>query len=119
MILFFPIETPKTWEKMSIDPHTQKQTMCQLFSLKNTSQEYMGVHQKFASTVPAQKIISIQRVQNTMLYGQYSARKKAMENLFPLSTKYENLLFHGTRADTCQKINFQGFNRSFAGLNGK
>ena len=110
---------PKTWEKMSIDPQTQKQNMCQLFNLKNTSQEYIDVLQKVSSTVLAKKIVSIQRVQNTVLYGQYSARKKAMENLIPPGTKYENLLFHGTRADTCNKINSQGFNRSFAGLNGK
>ena len=104
---------------MPIDPQTQKRTMCQLFTLKNTSQEYIDVLQKFASTVTAKKIVSIQRVQNTVLYGQYSARKKAMENIFPPGTKYENLLFHGTSADTCHKINSQGFNRSFAGVNGK
>ena len=93
--------------------------MCHLFDVKNTSQEFIDVHRLFALTAKVQRIITIQRVQNTMLHGQYIARKRSMEKLNPPNTKNESLLFHGTDANTCHKINSQGFNRSFAGKNGK
>jgi len=40
--------------------------------------------------------------------------KKTSTNKFEV----EKELFHGTKKDTCEKINYQGFNRSFAGENG-
>ena len=111
----FSLDTPKTWEKMPIDTQTKMECMCHLFDLKTSSQEFLAVHQRLALSVTAKKIISIQRVQNIMLYGQYIARKNAMEKLNPPITNNESLLFHGTSADTIPKINHQGFNRSFAG----
>ena len=104
---------------MPIDPQTKKECMYHPFDLKNTSQEFVDVQHRLALTVKAQKIINIQRVQNTMLYGQYIARKNAMEKLNTPGTNNETLLFHGTSLDTIPKINSQGFNRSFAGKNGK
>ena len=65
------------------------------------------------------RIQKIQRVQNPMLYSQYQAKKKEMEKQNPSGHKNEWLLWHGTQSSTCQKINTQGFNRSFAGHNGK
>ena len=114
----FSLDTPNTWEKMPIDTLTKTECMCHLFDLKTSSQEFVMVQHKLAVTVNAKKIISIQRVQNIMLYGQYIARKKAMEILNPSGTNNEHLLFHGTSADTIAKINSQGFNRTFAGKNG-
>ena len=76
------------------------------------------MHQRLALTVTAKKIISIQRVQNTMLYGQYIARKNAMEKLNPPITNNESLMFHGTSVDTIPKINHQGFDTRFAGKKG-
>ena len=82
-----------------------------------------------AMTVPAatftgqgmayNSIEAIQRVQNPTLYGQYQAKMREMEKQNPPGHKNEWLLWHGTRPDTCQKVNIQGFNRSFAGQNGK
>ena len=115
----FFVEIPKSWEKMPIDLQTKKEAMYHLFDVVDTSKEFIDVQQKFASSVRAKKIVSIKRVQNTVLYGQYVARKKAMESLNPPGTKNERLLFHGTKSDICQKINSQGFNRSYAGANGK
>ena len=64
-------------------------------------------------------IIKIQRIQNLVLYGQYIANKKNMDKKNKPGHQNEMLLYHGTSADTCPKINLQGFNRSFSGKNGK
>ena len=113
------LDTPKSWEKMPIDLRTKNEAMYHLFNITNTSKEYIDVHQRFVSTVRAKKIVSIQRVQNIVLYAQYVARKKVMEKLNPPGTKNENMLFHGTDVLACHKINSQGFNRSFSGAHGK
>ena len=64
-------------------------------------------------------IIKIERIQNLVLYGQYMAKKRVMDKTNPSGHQNEMSLFHGTSADTCLKINQQGFNRSFSGRNGK
>ena len=63
-------------------------------------------------------IVRIQRIQNHVLYSQYAARKKVMDDNNPTGCQNERKLFHGTTPDTCLKVNQQGFNRSFAGKNG-
>ena len=42
-----------------------------------------------------------------------------METHNPPGIMNERLLFHGTKPEVCDKINSQGFNRSYAGANGK
>jgi len=64
-------------------------------------------------------IVKIQRIQNPMLYSQYNAKKKDMDKHNPTGHQNEWRLFHGTPGNVCPKINQQGFNRSFAGKNGK
>lgn len=64
-------------------------------------------------------IVKIQRIQNLVLYGQYQAKKTEMDKSSTSGKDNEKWLFHGTSADTCTKINQQGFNRSFSGRNGK
>ena len=63
-------------------------------------------------------IVKIQRIQNLVLYGQYIAKRTQMDKNNPSGHRNEHMLFHGTSADTCGKINQQGFNRSFSGKNG-
>ena len=65
------------------------------------------------------RIIKIQRIQNPTLYSQYIARKKEMDKLNPQGCQNERRLFHGTKPDTCPKINHGGFNRSYCGQNGE
>ena len=86
-----------------------------------TSKEYNDVLQKFDLTMRGQytSIIKIERIQNPALYLQYVGRRKEMNKHNPQGHQNERLLFHGTSADTCPKINQNGFNRSFAGKNGK
>ena len=72
-----------------------------------------------ASNTYYNTIVKIQRIQNPMLYSQYIAKKKDMEKHNPPGHRNEWRLFHGTPVDVCPKINQQGFNRNFAGKNGK
>ena len=89
---------------------------------------FMLPYARFSATVPLAQpaahrgiynsIIKIQRIQNILLYAQYIAKKKNMDKNSKPGLQNEMLLFHGTSADTCLKINQQGFNRSFCGKNG-
>ena len=132
---------------MPINPITGKEENVHVVDLDSTSQEYQGIQQQFnASMVPQQRrsirsvhsaqvaaaallsyssqspsyssIIKIQRIQNPTLYSQYIARKKKMDKLNPQGCQNERRVFHGTKSDTCSKINYGGFNRSYCGQNG-
>ena len=89
--------------------------------LKSDSKEYKDVLKEFDRTMANayRSIKTIQRIQNPVLYAQYIAKKKEMDKFNPPGYKNELFLFHGTSADTCPKINQQGFNRSFSGKNGE
>ena len=94
-----------------------------IVTLDSKSKEYQEVLQSFEATMQAgnsyNSIVQIQRIQNRVLYSQYAARKKVMDDDNPGDQQNERKLFHGTKYDTCPKVNQQGFNRSFAGANGK
>jgi len=124
-------ECPPYWDKMS-----QGDT-CSLITLKTTDQEYADVQTKFEASLVSShgsvyktamysgysrqysKIVKIERVQNIVLYAQYVARKKTMDQQNPQNINNEIELFHGCPKDVADKISHQGFNRSFAGKNGK
>ena len=108
---------------MPTDPQTGKEIPLHCVDLTPGSKEYNEVLQEFnKSMTPGTsytKIVKIQRIQNPMLYAQYVAKKKVMEKHNPPGFQNEQRLFHGTPAYICPQINQQGFNRSFAGKNGK
>ena len=108
---------PDNWDPMPADVNGKEKPF-HLVALKAGSTEYNNVEKKFNSTMTKQ-IISIQRIQNPVLYQQYAVRKKKMDKQNPLGCQNECWLWHGTSPDTIDKINTQGFNRSFAGKNGK
>nr|KAG5706723.1 hypothetical protein BaRGS_007226 [Batillaria attramentaria] len=60
----------------------------------------------------------IKRIENTMLYEQYEAKKFHLERQNP-GIENEKSLWHGTSADAITNINRYGFNRSYCGKNGK
>jgi len=103
---------------------------CVLVALDPSDQEYVYVksrieHSLEPSTQPGslagqyQRIIKIERVQNTVLYAQFVARKKSMDQKKNSADTVNELeLFHGCPRDVAYKISHQGFNRSFAGRNG-
>ena len=65
------------------------------------------------------EIVSIERIQNPSLYLPYAVKKYTMEKQYRSEFECERKLFHGTREDATHMINAQGFNRVFAGKNGK
>ena len=134
--------TPKEWEKMPINLTSGKEEVVHIVDLNSTSQEYQDIKKRFDSSMqsnqlhqgtllthssilsPSPKnvynsIITIQRIQNPTLHSQYIARKKEMDKQNPHGCQNERLLFHGTKPETCPKINHGGFNRSYCGQNGK
>ena len=86
------------------------------------SPEYNYVESQFNKTMRKglsyNQIVNIQRIQNPVLYHQYIIKKREMDKRNPPGHQNEQWLFHGTSPDTLDKINTQGFNRSFAGKNG-
>jgi hypothetical protein len=63
------------------------------------------------------QIISIERIQNERWYMQYLAHSKDFERRLKIDT--EKLLYHGCPEQAANAIVDDGFNRSFAGKNGK
>ena len=64
-------------------------------------------------------IVKIQRIQNPKLYGCYQRAKEEMERTNPPGHPNEWQLFHVTEVNSMEKINANGFNRSYAGKHGK
>ena len=60
----------------------------------------------------------IERIQNPNLYQQYVVRRMHMDAANGPSAQNEQLLWHGTGAETVEHINNHGFNRSYCGKNG-
>ena len=85
--------------------------------LSPTSTEYKYVAGRFHQTLSQVAIVSIERIQNPHLYQTYQLRKEKMDK--DNGGNNERQLFHGTNPDSVTKINTQGYNRSFSGLNGK
>jgi len=61
----------------------------------------------------------LERIQNPLLYKQFRAQKKIVKKSLSPGTQLTRRLFHGTSEDVCEKIYTNGFDRSFAGKNGK
>ena len=108
------VEKPSDWDTMPKDSNG-REAIVHLVPLKQTSAEYKNALGKFNKTMQSsyQKIVSIQRIQNPVQYGQYVARKKEMDKRNPPGCQNERWLFHGTRPDVVENINAQGLNRSF------
>ncbi|KAM4615976.1 protein mono-ADP-ribosyltransferase PARP14-like isoform 2-T2 [Polymixia lowei] len=101
---------PAHWEDM-------KSTLIKTVPLVQGSQEYNTVEQECRRTGLTLTIISIERVQNKTLWQSYQLMKKRLDE----QNKHRNnekQLFHGTNSDSIDRINNQGFNRSYAGAHG-
>ncbi|XP_064420141.1 protein mono-ADP-ribosyltransferase PARP14 [Latimeria chalumnae] len=84
--------------------------------LTPTSKEYKEVETLFKISCANFKIDQIERIQNPALWMNYQIKKKSMDTKNG-NTKNEKRLFHGTRLDSINLINKDGFNRSYAGMN--
>ncbi|NXG68991.1 PAR15 polymerase, partial [Baryphthengus martii] len=103
------IELPAQWDDM-------RKERVRLVNLKPSRQEYLEVRNRFQKTCPKFVIEKIERIQNPFLWQTYQIKKES------LCTKNKNqnnekLLFHGTAPSSLSTINYNGFNRGFAGKN--
>uniref|UniRef100_A0A8C3JV57 Poly [ADP-ribose] polymerase n=1 Tax=Calidris pygmaea TaxID=425635 RepID=A0A8C3JV57_9CHAR len=100
---------PAQWEDM-------RDERVKLVNLKPSSREYVEVQNRFKKTCPNFVIEKIERIQNPFLWQTYQIKKKSLckKNKYQSN---EKLLFHGTAASSLSTINYNGFNRGFAGKN--
>ncbi|XP_040418258.1 protein mono-ADP-ribosyltransferase PARP14-like isoform X1 [Cygnus olor] len=103
------IELPAKWEDMQDE-------RVKLITLKPSCQEYVEVQNRFQNTCHNLVIEKIERIQNPFLWQTYQIKKKSLCSKNK-NEDNEKLLFHGTAASSLSTINYNGFNRGFAGLN--
>ena len=84
------VEKPPDWDTMPSDS-SGKEVPVHLVDQKPGSNEYNDVLSKFDLTMKGRytNIVSIQRMQNPIQYGQYVARKREMEKRNPTGCKNE------------------------------
>ncbi|KAH1185080.1 protein mono-ADP-ribosyltransferase PARP14-like [Mauremys mutica] len=100
---------PKEWCDM-------KQERVKVVMIKAAEQEYQDVQKMFLKTCSTFKIEKIERVQNPYLWQTYQIKKQSLDKKNG-NPNNEKLLFHGTPSSSLSTINYNGFNRGFAGMN--
>ncbi|KAK7109795.1 protein mono-ADP-ribosyltransferase PARP14-like isoform X1 [Littorina saxatilis] len=107
------IQLPDTWT-----PHDSDEPVM-LVNLKPSDVEYQRVKQDIMATIANSSIniVSVDRIQNVMLYQQYQAKKTHMDKQNGPGFPNERTLWHGTSPDAIHNINNHGFNRSYCGKN--
>ncbi|KAG7463857.1 hypothetical protein MATL_G00181160 [Megalops atlanticus] len=111
------IQPPPAWTKMG-------DKEMDIVVLLPTSQEFLKISKEFVQSCQVFvqennkniEVIQIQRIQHQEQWQRYAVRKQAVDKKYP-KNKNEQFLYHGTTKDICQKINKNGFNRSFCGRN--
>lgn len=104
-------QVPATWEKSA---ENKKRIL-----LQPNSDEFKSVSQNFLQSIRNQcsTILRIERIQNERWYIQYSIHHQDFQRRLNADT--ERRLFHGCPQATADAIIETGFNRSYAGKNGK
>uniref|UniRef100_H3A6R6 Poly [ADP-ribose] polymerase n=1 Tax=Latimeria chalumnae TaxID=7897 RepID=H3A6R6_LATCH len=107
-------EIPDTWTDFDKDATET----CSVVLLDSQTSEYMEVLNEFLQTIPSKSMIlqKIKRIENPSLWRLYVARRKEMNRKRP-NQQNERILYHGTKAEVCDVINADGFNRSYSGAN--
>ncbi|KAI1884919.1 hypothetical protein AGOR_G00214850 [Albula goreensis] len=111
------IDPPPTWTKLGGKD-------LDVIALTSESEEFKTISAEFLLSCQFHtqesgkliEVVQIQRIQNQEQWQRYAVSKQAVDRKYPKSTN-EQFLYHGTTKDTCQKINKNGFNRSFCGRN--
>ena len=110
---------PEDWEPMT---ESGKEVPLRVIDLPPASDGYQFALAEFHRTMAQGSnyttIVTIQRVQNPALYGQYAAKKKYLDAHNPSGVQNERWLFHGVRSFAVPQINKTNFNRGFRGQNG-
>ena len=92
--------TPPEWQDQNITT--------EVFPVLPKTHEWTRVEQKFKTTLPTSRIVSISRIQNTWLWEAYCAHKKRL-HLKNSGNVNEKELFHGTRGND-PKLIYEGEN---------
>ena len=120
-LFFFPrigavVEFPSTW---SSDVERGEVSVVLLLSF---SKEYQDISKNFKATLRGEQgvIQKIERIENPILYRQYSFAKdvlaaKRAKEISARTATLELELYHGTREDAVQHVIDNGFNRIYAG----
>ncbi|KAI5628569.1 poly [ADP-ribose] polymerase 14 isoform X2 [Silurus asotus] len=108
------IQSPATWSKMSGND-------LEVIDLPPNSEEYKKIEKDFVSSsvhkdIAPVQVVQICRIQSRSQWQRYCVLKQAVDKKYP-KQKNEHFLYHGTTKEICQKINKNGFNRSFCGRN--
>ncbi|XP_060731719.1 uncharacterized protein parp14rs3 isoform X3 [Tachysurus vachellii] len=108
------IQPPPTWSKMDGSD-------MEVVVLSPTSEEYKKIEKDFLQSsqhrdVSPVQVVQIRRIQSQPQWQRYCVLKQAVDKKYP-KQKNERFLYHGTTKEICQKINRNGFNRSFCGRN--
>ncbi|XP_059896102.1 protein mono-ADP-ribosyltransferase PARP14-like isoform X6 [Gadus macrocephalus] len=111
------IEPPRNWDRM--DDKT-----LDIVDLSPSSEQYKRVQANFlqtskdpnSATSATFTVVKIQRIQSKDQWQRYAVKKQMLDKKYPRN-KNEMDLYHGTTAKICQKVNSNGFNRSFCGRN--
>ena len=112
------ISLPKNWQPMPTNS-AGYESKFHLVDIVQGCSEFDDINALFMQSRPGVGIANLQRIQNPGLYEAFLAKKANMAKTGGDSSANEKLLFHGTAAATCNQICHFGFNRSYAGLNGK
>ncbi|XP_022625617.1 poly [ADP-ribose] polymerase 14-like [Seriola dumerili] len=101
------LELPAQWEPMH-------EEVFKKVELQLNSQEYQDVAQGFLKTAKY-NIQKIERVQNLYLWHAYTVCRQRILGKNGLAELGEKSLYHGTSAESCNCIERDRFDRSFAG----
>ncbi|KAK3612487.1 hypothetical protein CHS0354_024457 [Potamilus streckersoni] len=102
---------PANWDKNDT-------SNLEVVSLQTTDKEYLDVQANFMSTVGSytlKQIHAIKSIRNRTMFQQYALKRRFTQHQNPMLQSVEMILWHGTAFDNVDKINLNGFNRSFAG----
>lgn len=112
---------PSTW--------TQGQSGLVKVSSRSDASEYRQVVNAFSFWLDdSHPVVNVERIQSMGLWRSYAVKRSSIQERYatgsssPINNKHANVekkwLFHGASPQTVSKIVSQGFNRSFAGING-
>ena len=89
------------------------------FTVPTDSTEYKSIIDQFHATTKPHRptIVRLERIQNESWYGQYKIHEKKFQKRLKKDTV--RTLYHGCPEGSADAIIEVGFNRSFAGVNGK
>uniref|UniRef100_A0A673NGI4 Poly [ADP-ribose] polymerase n=1 Tax=Sinocyclocheilus rhinocerous TaxID=307959 RepID=A0A673NGI4_9TELE len=108
------IHPPPTWTKMDGRD-------LEIITLQSDTVEYKNIETAFlkSSIHRDEKPVQVQqidRIQSQSQWQRYCVLKQAVDKKYP-KLRNERQLYHRTTKEICQKINKNGFNRSFCGRN--